>query len=251
MSRILPTYFRPATSVGVSLTGGLDTRIIMAGRPHLAESTTCYTYGGSYRECFDVQLAHDVARACGQRHHVIALGADFFANFAALAEETVWVTDGCLDICGSHEVYFSRQARTLAPVRLTGNYGSEILRNVSTFKYTALSERLFSADLAPYIREAVASFDDIIATHRVSFAAFKEIPWHLYGRLAAAESQLMFRSPFMDNDLVSLMYQAPPQLCETNEMSLRLISEMNPSLSRMETDMGYGGTSPCLASYFR
>src|SRR5207245_6263412 len=135
---------------------------------------------------------------------------------------------------------FSRQARTLAPVRLTGNYGSEILRSHTTFKYTALSEELFTADLVPYIKEAVASFDDIKATHRVSFAASKEIPWHLYGRLAAAESQLIVRSPYLDNDLVALMYQASPHLRTTNAITLRLISEMSPSLSRIGTDMSYG-----------
>jgi asparagine synthase (glutamine-hydrolysing) len=251
VSRILPTYFRSRNPVGVSLTGGIDTRIIMAGRPHLAEPTPCYTYGGIYRDCFDVHVAHDVAEACGQRHHVIPLGADFFNNFAALAERTVWITDGSLDICGSHEVYFSERARTLAPVRLTGNYGSEILRSVSTFKYAAPSEKLFDAHLGPHLRAAAASFAELKATHGVSFAALKEIPWHLYGRLAAAQSQLIVRSPYMDNDLVALMYQAPPELRTSNEMSLRLISELSPSLSKIGTDMGFGGNGTRLAAHLR
>jgi len=55
----------------------------------------------------------------------------------------------------------------------------------------------------------------------------------------------------MDNDLVALMYQAPPQLRTTNEITLRLISEMSPSLSRIGTDMGYGGNSPRLAADLR
>jgi len=223
----------------------------MAGRPQLAGPTACYTYGGVYRDCFDVQVAHEVAAACGQRHHVIALGADFFTNFPALAEQTVWLTDGCLDICGSHEVYLSRRARELAPVRLTGNYGSEVLRSATTFKHTAPSEGLFDVAVAPYLREAEASFAEMNVGHSVSFAAFKEIPWHLYGRLAAAESQLIVRSPYMDNDLVALMYQAPPQLRRTNEIMLRLISEMSPSLFRIGTDMGYGGNGPRLAAYLR
>src|SRR2546425_33848 len=251
LSRLLPTYFRSRNPVGVSLTGGLDTRLIMAGRPQLAGPTACYTYGGVYRDCFDVQVAHEVAAACGQRHHVIALGADFFTNFPALAEQTVWLTDGCLDICGSHEVYLSRRARELAPVRLTGNYGSEVLRSATTFKHTAPSEGLFDVAVAPYLREAEASFAEMNVGHSVSFAAFKEIPWHLYGRLAAAESQLIVRSPYMDNDLVALMYQAPPQLRRTNEIMLRLISEMSPSLFRIGTDMGYGVNGPRLAAYLR
>ncbi len=239
LSRILPKYFRSKPQVAVSLTGGIDTRLIMAGRPEHAEFSACYTYGGLYRDCFDIDAARAVAAACGLRHHVIPLGPDFFENFPALAERTIWLTDGGLDICGSHELYFSQRARQIAPVRLTGNYGSEILRSVSTFKYTAPSERLFDADVAQHLKDAVASFSDISATHPVTFAAFKEIPWNLHGRLAAAESQLIVRSPYMDNDLVSLVYQASPELRQTNTLSLRLISEMSPSLARIGTDMGY------------
>src|SRR5205807_4600508 len=73
MSRILPAYFRASTPVGISLTGGLDTRIIMAGRPQFVGPTACYTYGGIYRDSFDAHVADAVAEACGQRHHVIAL----------------------------------------------------------------------------------------------------------------------------------------------------------------------------------
>ena len=251
ISRILPTYFRASKPVGVSLTGGLDTRLIMAGRPHDADPLACYTYGGFYRDCFDVKVAHEVADACGQRHHVIALGADFFDTFPALAEQTVWLTDGCLDICGSHEVYFSRRARQLSPIRLTGNYGSEVLRGVTTLKETSPPEELFETGLVSYIKEAEVSFAEINATHRVSFAAFKEIPWHLYGRLAAAASQLVLRSPFMDNELVALMYQASPDLRTTNEIMLRLISDISPSLSRIGTDMGYGGDNPRVAAFLK
>jgi asparagine synthase (glutamine-hydrolysing) len=243
-SRILPTYFRSHESVGISLTGGLDTRLIMAARPPLAEPPACYTYGGFYRDCFDVQAARDVATACDLRHHLIALDPDFFADFPTLAEQTVWLTDGSLDICGSHEVYFSRRARQVSPVRLTGNYGSEILRSLSTFKGTPLAAGLFDAALAPYLEEAKTSFAEINATHRVSLAAFKEIPWNLYGRLAAAESQLIVRSPFIDNELVALMYRASPQLRATNRLTLRLLSELSPSLFKITTDMGYGGEDP-------
>ena len=76
----------------------------------------------------------EVAAACGQPHHVIPLGRDFFDDFATYAERTVFLTDGCLDITGSHELYFSQRARNISPIRITGNYGSEVLRSVTTFK---------------------------------------------------------------------------------------------------------------------
>ena len=104
--RVLPQYYRARTGAAVSLTGGLDTRIIMAARPEMDEATPCYTYGGFYRDCYDVHAARDVAATSGQPHHIIPLKRDFFDDFATYAERTVFLTDGYLDITGSHELYF-------------------------------------------------------------------------------------------------------------------------------------------------
>ena len=251
MARVLPAYFRAAEPVGLSLTGGLDTRIVMAGMPVDGEQMPAYTYGGVYRDCFDIQVARQVADACGQSHHVLGLGPDFFKNFGTLADETVWLTDGSLDLCGTHEIYFSRLARELSGVRLTGNYGSEVLRSVSTFKFGSPSETLFDRELVSYANDESQAFAEVRAEHPVTFSAFKEVPWNLYGRLAAAQSQLVLRSPYMDNEVVSLMYQAPPNTRETNETSLRLIADLNPSLARIGTDMGYGGLSPAPVARMR
>jgi asparagine synthase (glutamine-hydrolysing) len=46
----LPHYFNGKERIGVSLTGGLDTRIIMAWRKATPGSLPCYTFGSMYRE---------------------------------------------------------------------------------------------------------------------------------------------------------------------------------------------------------
>jgi asparagine synthase (glutamine-hydrolysing) len=46
------------------------------------------------------------------------------------------------------------------------------------------------------------------------------------------------RSPFLDNELVSLMYQAPPQSLLSKEACFQLIADGNPVLSRIPTDRG-------------
>jgi asparagine synthase (glutamine-hydrolysing) len=244
VGRILPTYFRAGTPVGLSLTGGLDTRIVTAGAPHGGGPLKSYTYGGLYRECFDVGVAREVAAVCGWSHQVIALGPDFFDNFGTFAERTVWLTDGSLDLCGTHEVYFSERAREFSPIRLTGNYGSEVLRSVSTFKYNAPSSALFDRAVISSTADAATAFASVRAEHPVTFAAFREIPWNLFGRLAAAQTMLTLRSPYMDNALVALMYRAPAKTRETNETSMRLIADLNLRLAAIPTDMGYGGHTP-------
>ena len=178
VSAIVPAYFRAAAPVGLSLTGGLDTRIVMAGMPPGSGPMPSYTYTGVYRDCYDIGIARDIATTCGQRHHVLGLGQDFFRNFDTLADQTVWVTDGCLDLCGAHEIYFSKLARELSPIRLTGNYGSEVLRSVSTFKYHAPRPGLFDAPAVDHTVRAQRAFVETRAAHPVTFAAFQEIPWN-------------------------------------------------------------------------
>ena len=94
-SRNLPRHFNGRERVGMSLTGGLDTRMIMAWDKPAPDSLPCYTFGGTYRECRDVIVAREVARACGQSHPVIRCGPEFIVCFPYYAERTVYLTDGC------------------------------------------------------------------------------------------------------------------------------------------------------------
>ena len=94
----------------------------------------CYTFNGPYRECADARIARQIATTCGQSHQVIHMGDDFFDDFADLAAKSVYLSDGTMDVTGAAELYVNRDARKIAPVRLTGNYGSEILREFVSFR---------------------------------------------------------------------------------------------------------------------
>jgi len=247
LSDIIPKYMTDEDSVAVSLTGGFDTRAIMAFDARSADRRLSYTYGGMYRDCQDVTVAREVARVCGYEHDVLNIDERFLSRFPECAEKTVWVTDGTLDIAVAHEVYLSGLARNISPVRLTGNYGSEVLRGVSTFKPLGLPRQMFAPEFVPYVEAAERSFESVRRGHPASFAIFHEIPSNLYGRLAAAQSQLTLRSPFLDNALVSLAYQAPAGHNVTDSWT-RLITERHPALAAIPTDRGQLGTASALTS---
>ena len=52
----LPRYFQGPGSIGMSVTGGLDTRMIMAWWKASPGSIPCYSFGGTYRDSQDVLL---------------------------------------------------------------------------------------------------------------------------------------------------------------------------------------------------
>ena len=239
--RVLPRYFESPTPTGISLTGGLDTRMIMACLPQTAEPPICYTFSGPNGKTMDDRLADRVATVCGLKHRILRLESDFFRDFASQVDGTVWATDGCSGPTGAHEIYLNRLARQLAPVRLTGNYGSEILRGISTFKPLKLSRELVQSDGDNYLESGDA--------HLTTFAAFREIPWNLFGSLAAGRSQLIFRTPYLDNELVQLTYKMPQSLRRSPLPAWHLITTNNSTLGRIPTDRGQSGTGlPAIAA---
>jgi len=237
----LPRHFNGRERVGMSLTAGLDTRMIMAWHKPAPGSLPCYTFGGTYRECRDVTVARQVARACGQPHQVIRCGPEFISRFPDYAERTVYLTDGCADVSCSPVLYGCQKAREIAPVRMTGNYGDQVLRGLRAFKPVDSVPGLFASDLLPHLAAARQTYSRIVDTHPLAFAAFRQAPWHHYGLLALEQTQLTMRSPYLDNDVVRTLFRAPETVARNNDLRIRLIGDGNIVLRRIRTDMGFAG----------
>lgn len=256
----LPRYFNGGERIGISLTGGLDTRMILAWHKAGPESLPSYTFGGPYRECQDVIIARKVAGICGLPHQVIPVGSEFLSNFARYAERAVYLSDGCAAVNRAADLYANEIAAQIAPVRMTGNYGSEILRRLRAFKPVTPAAGLFRTDFLAHVDQAKQTYAKQLEGHAVSFTAFRQAPWYQYGLLSLEQTQLTPRSPFLDNDLVRTAFRAPNSampkndIFEDNEDCARLIADGNPALHRLRTDRGLGGakgswTSPMARGY--
>ena len=240
-SRNLPRYFNGHQGIGMSLTGGLDTRMIMAWRKPAPGSLPCYSFGGTFRECQDVIVARRVADACGQSHQVIRVGEEFLSRFPQYAERTVYLSDGCADVSRSPDLYVNEQAVKISPVRMTGNYGGEVLRRVRAFKPEVPTPGLFDAELLSQVNVAKETYGRIVKGHPLSFAVFRQAPWHHYGLLALEQTQLSLRSPYLDNDLIRSIFRAPQSVLASNDVSLRLIADGDAPMRRIRTDRGLAG----------
>jgi asparagine synthase (glutamine-hydrolysing) len=240
---ILPRYFYSKKPMVMSLSGGLDTRMIMACADIEPGTLPCHTFGGIYRDTFDARIAREVAHACQQSHHIMRFDDKYFSEFASHVERTIYISDGCHYASGAHDLYFNGITREIAPLRMTGKFGSEVIRNHTQFRHTPPAEILFDGDFNKNIQEAEITLSAIKKGHELTFSVFKEMPWHEYGRLAIEQSQLTLRTPYMDNELVKLMYQAPPDVRYTEELIHRIIRDYNPKLLDIMTDRGVKGNS--------
>ena len=235
---VVRRYFRGTSPVGMSLTGGLDGRMIMACSGQDRGALPCYTFGGTYRDCSDVAIARRLARDCGQSHQTIFVGEPFIARFAGWAEKAVYVSDGAMDVTGSVELFANSEARRIAPVRMTGNYGSEILRNNVAFKPSPLNRELFDPAFVKRGDTAARTYGHEARGRRLSLIAMKQVPWHHPARLAVEQSQVTMRSPYLDNDLVRLAYQMPSADEYSKLPALRFVAESARSMASIPTDRG-------------
>lgn len=247
-ARNLPRYFGGTEKVGISLTGGLDTRMILSWHHPAPGSLPTYSFGGMFRDCQDVLIARRVAQVCGQDHQIIRVGREFLSAFPQYAERTVFLTDGCAEVKQSSDLYVNERAAQIAPVRMTGNYGGEVLRRIRAFKPVEPIPGLYSAELAQPLEEAKRTYARMVDRHPLSFAVFQQAPWHHYSLLSLEQTQVSLRSPYLDNELVQTIFQAPQSTLNNSDISLRLIADGSPALSRIRTDRGLGGNLPGFAA---
>jgi asparagine synthase (glutamine-hydrolysing) len=248
LTTTLPRYFEGSQQMGIAMTGGLDTRVILALHPPAPGSLPSYTFGGPFRESQDVRVGRKIASICGQPHRVIEVSNGFLNHFADYAERCVYLTEGTVDVSRSPEIYVSQRAREIAPVKIVGTYGSEIVRHAVMFKPTDPLPGIFCHDVLPHIRDARMTYSDSRRQHPVTFAAFRQSPWYHQGILSMEQSQITVRSPFMDNEFVRTVYRSPKENTANGDVRLRLINDGNAALRQIRSDRGVGGDRGLLSS---
>ena len=241
-ARTVGRYFEGHQRVSVSLTGGLDSRMIMAWLKAPGNSIPCFSFGGIYRDCQDVQVARKVAHICGQPHQTIRVDGDFLSKFPHYCERSIYLTDACVEANRSSDLYVNEIARGIAPARVTGNYGSEVLRSHRAFKPMTLKADLFDSEIALQIDRAKQTYAELASIRPLTFAAFRQAPWNQYGLQSLEQTQLTMRSPYLDNDLVRTVFRAPRASLHNSDVAVQLVRDGNPELARLRTDLGFGGS---------
>jgi asparagine synthase (glutamine-hydrolysing) len=236
-------YFSGIEPVGMTLTGGLDTRLIMAWQKSAPGSLPCYTFGGMVRDCEDVRIARRIAKMYRQPYEVIPIAEEFVSRFPHYAERSIYMTEGGVDVYRASDLYVSEKAREIAPAKVVGTYGSEIIRHAVMFKATSPSDGLFRAGFTDQIEKGTETYKELRRQHPLTFAAFTQSPWYHQGILALENSQLTVRSPYLDNEFVRTVFRGPKSNGSGTDIRLRLIEDGNPELAKFPSDRGVGGTT--------
>jgi asparagine synthase (glutamine-hydrolysing) len=238
VARVFPRYAREDGKVALSSTAGLDMRLIMAALRDQINKLPSYTFNGAWRELLDVSSSRKTASVYHQTHQIISIDGQFLRDFADYAARAVHISDGTHDAFGAHDVFFNEIAREIAPIRLTGKFGSEIVR---------IRRLVPSSTYAPgFLRDELRTLVDQLPTfantnpsgNPLTRVVTEEIPWHEHARVAVEQSQLVLRTPYMDNELVKLMYRAPSGSRTAGDLQERYVRDRAPEFAQSITNMG-------------
>ncbi len=133
----------PENSVGIFLSGGLDSRIILTAARKKGYSVPSFTFGE--RGCEDEEIARKVAGTLNSPHHFFELSADYLKNWA---KKGVWLTEGMNSCVNFHGVEILPELRKKVKIILYGLEGNTWLG----FFSLGLLEFLFLKDENRFVR---------------------------------------------------------------------------------------------------
>ena len=164
--------------IGLLLSGGLDSRAVLAAIPRDVTPLHAITFGQP--RSFDVRLGRRAARIRGASHHVLPIGDDdwLVPRFAA-----VWWTDGQANLLEFHTIAATRH-RDWFTVNVSGFVGDLVAGG-------------------SYVRPSGPSEREVMNTRCRRFTSMG-----IRARLPFFEMRL----PFTDNDVLEYAFGLPPEL---------------------------------------
>ncbi len=245
--------------VGVQLSGGLDSRTVLAMMGRQCGSVHTFTFG--IPGCDDARFAREVAARRGTTHHFLELKPDYLRT---QAEEGVKLANGLKSCVHMHVLGTLGETAEIVDVLYTGSLGDSIMgihlqrdllaihrpsvlaRMLFNRYNNCFSEdshpRLFSDDFYGRVKGAVfEEFNRVLAESRARLSANKrehysirqnDRRWVLEGQ-NLLRSRLIVRTPFYDNDLVDFMLTVPPGLRCDGYLYVRGFIQAAPDLAKI------------------
>ncbi|WP_456433717.1 asparagine synthetase B family protein [Thermosulfuriphilus sp.] len=254
--------------LGISLSGGLDSRAILAAMGAEAQGIPSYTLG--LKGCQDERFAALMAQIAGTRHTFVEITEEHLKDFQTLAETLIWLSDGMYHPHESTEKaaleYFQRapfkillrghggeiaKASLAYPVQPTeevfGLEGKEVIDFIFSRANLVLRdanpEGLFvSKELKEELAIARSSLEEVLApvssllspVDLTLYYFIKEyIRRQAVASLAIFRSQVEIRLPFMDEDFLDLLLRLHPKRRWAGEIHVAVVRQYQPALIKV------------------
>jgi len=252
-------------TAGLLLSGGLDSRFLLALLTEVAPDLKLHTFTWGIPGCDDARLARECAAAAGAEHHFFELKPDWLLN---LGEEGVRLTDGMGNVVNLHALAAAKEEAAIASVLYKGFLGDAMFgfavelpfwadfdeptqtrahfqaylnRGVITF-LPKEQELLFTRDFRQNVGEAVigemaqgmrASGSSQVANQRLYFDLTQRVPRMTINGVEVVRSHATVRLPFSDRDLVDFACQLPPGMQFNRHLITQAFLTTYPHLAKI------------------
>jgi asparagine synthase (glutamine-hydrolysing) len=249
--------------VGLLLSGGLDSRLLLAYLVGEHEAIHSFTWG--IPNCDDARFAAQLAKRAGSQHHFFELKPDWLLG---KANEAVRITDGMGNIINMHALATLDEEAQFAKVIYKGFLGDAMfgfgLRHQFWAKYDeatrpkahfqvhtdqgvitftpreqdeyftdAFKSRVKNSVAESYIAGMDDSRSELLASQRLYFDYRQRVPRMTIKGVEVVRSQAIVRLPFCDNDLVDFSIKAPPGLLYERRLMIDAFIREFPKLAQI------------------
>ncbi|MDD5454928.1 MAG: asparagine synthase-related protein [Candidatus Ratteibacteria bacterium] len=265
------------TEIGLTLTGGYDSRTILSAIDCNRYKINSFTY--KVQDDKQSIIAREIARGVGCNHITQEIGSEFNKDVDEFLEKTVWFTDGLCNIIHTELLYVFKKLHNLINPCFTGIGGSELTRGLQNtglpfnknlkdiiFSNNPLqtldnigrmssSYGLFSKEFIEYNKgEIKIEFPfELSVNERALYFTLFEIFRKYYGAMTLLESfYTCVRLPYIDYDFINFLTNTPFSILQSKQfsqnpfnrlkgqqISSKIIQYNNPKLLFTPTDRGY------------
>jgi len=195
--------------IGVNLSGGLDSRAILAAVPVDYKPLHAFTFG--QEGCDDIKIARKVSKIKGARHHTLLLNAN---NWLMARINGVWKSDSSCSLLHMHGMEFHDEYKSYIDLNLNG-FAGDIALGGSYLRKSHLDKKIDSLIIKDVTRSAMAisNFNDWYMINKTDpyFINNRVRRFTISGLILIAKL-IEVRLPFWDNTLIDFIYSLPDLL---------------------------------------
>lgn len=198
--------FKPDENVGISLSGGLDSRALFAVVNEIDPDYTGYAFTYGLNDSMDVEIAKQVIAKSNWRHEVFEFTDD---NWFEPRIDRVWYTDGMKNIKHMHGCEFLKEIKQNMSINLDG-YAGDVVLGGGFFSKELLNKRIDSEVANIFYRNhshLVDVYSSFYDTPHIEPAVYMNRV-RRFTNMGSVNylSMLDQRKPFFDNKLIEFVF---------------------------------------------
>jgi len=180
--------------IGITLSGGLDSRAILAAVPEDYKPLHTFTFG--QKGCEEIKIAARASKIKGAIHHILILNSN---NWLMPRVNGVWKSDASFSLLHMHGIEFYDEYKSYIDFNLNGFLGDAILGGSYISDYESMEYKVRNRGRR-FINQA----------------------------LVVGESWLIHRRLFFDKDLANLIFSIPESLRQNSYIYNKMLLSTFP-----------------------